>query len=101
MTKTEQLKAAVEERWRKNHFYPDTALRHLFDTAEKAKVLAEKVGADAEICWLAGLLHDIGAIESGPNDHHNTGAEIAGQMLKNLSYPQITIHAVQYCIRVH
>ena len=101
MGKADRLKMMVEERCKNSHFYPFTVWGHSLDTAEKAKLLAERVGADPEICWLSGLLHDIGAIEQGADNHHKTGADIAGEMLMNLSYPENAIKAVQRCIFAH
>jgi uncharacterized protein len=101
LDRTDQLKAMVEKRCRNAHFYSDTARVHLYDVGDKARSLAKRVGADEEICWLAGFLHDIAAIDGGPDDHHIIGARIAGEILRELSYPENTVKAVQYCILVH
>lgn len=101
MVNVDQLKIMVEERCRNSCFYPYSVWEHSLDVAEKARLLAERVGANIEICWLGGLLHDIGAVVWGPENHHKTGAEITGEMLKNLSCPQGTISAVQHCIFAH
>jgi len=97
----EQLKRTVKERCENSRFYSHTAGEHSLDVAEKAELLAERVGANIEICWLGGLLHDIGAVTQGPENHHKTGAEMAGKILTELGYSEDILKAVQYCIFVH
>lgn len=99
--KAGQLLILVEKTCKESHFYSHSAYGHFLDTAEKAESLARKVGADPKICWIAGLLHDIGAVKKGPKDHHETGAEIAGEILTDLGYLEDIVRAVQYCILVH
>ena len=75
-----------------NHFVPMHA---------HAKALAEKLGADAEVVELAAWLHDIGSIICGRENHHITGAEIAGKKLSELGYSDDKIAKVRECILTH
>lgn len=63
--------------------------------------MRKRVGANIEICCLGGLLHDIGAATQGPENHHKTGAEMAGKILTEFGYSRDIVEAVQYCILVH
>jgi len=62
--------------------------------------IGEKLGADEEILKAALLLHDIGrsAVKKG---HGESGARMAGGILKNTNFPQTKIADVQYAITSH
>ncbi|VVB73801.1 Ribonuclease Y [uncultured archaeon] len=74
---------------------------HFVPVHRYAKALAGKLGADVEIVELAAWLHDIGSIIHGREDHHLSGARIAGEKLKELGYPPDRIERVKHCIMSH
>ncbi len=74
---------------------------HFEPVVKYAKKLANEVGADKEIVQIAAWLHDIGSIIYGRQDHHITGAKIAGKLLADLNYPPAKIKLVQKCILNH
>lgn len=70
-------------------------------------VLAEgEPDLDLEILKLAALLHDIARVredrdDSGQTDHAILGAEMAGNILRDLGYPPERIARVEECIATH
>ena len=76
---------------------------HIVTVVDFACELAERLGADVEVVHLAALLHDYAGIsnEEWIADHHTKGAELAGQILRDLGYPSEKIEAVQHCIISH
>ena len=63
--------------------------------------LAKDKGVDVEVVEIAALLHDIGSIIYGREEHHITGAKIAEEKLKELNYPGEKIEVVKKCILNH
>jgi uncharacterized protein len=63
--------------------------------------LAKKLKADIEVVALGAWLHDIGSIIHGRENHHITGAKIAGEKLRELGCPEEKIKHVQKCILNH
>ena len=96
---------------------------HGFDHVLRVYRLAERIGqaegADLEIVRAAVLLHDctqLSSLRTEPTEsggspegldlqsrqnHHFSGAEFAGQVLKMAGWEQGRIEAVQHCIRAH
>lgn len=74
---------------------------HLNHVYNYASSLANKYSADLEIVLLAALLHDIGSIMCGRENHHITGAEIAEKKLKELGYAENKIQLIKNCILNH
>ncbi len=74
---------------------------HFAPVASYAGKLADELGGDKEVILLAAWLHDIGSITHGRDDHHITGAKIAGEKLKELQYPAEKIELVKKCILNH
>lgn len=74
---------------------------HFVPMVKYAKKLTAKLGGDKEIIEVAGWLHDIGSIIQGRENHHLSGAKIAGNFLQKLNYPENKIAKVQNCIRHH
>ena len=97
----DRLSAILFSIYRENRFYGPTLVLHISYVAVFAAVAATELGGDGRLAYLAGLLHDIGAAMKGPKDHHQTGAEIAGKMLRGLGYPKETIEQVKQCLLVH
>lgn len=99
----EEIRKFVEEECRKptSCYGYEPYEFHFLPTVEYAKQLAERLNADIEICVLSAWLHDIGSIIKGRENHHITGAEIAGKKLKELGYNKEKIERVKHCILVH
>lgn len=74
---------------------------HFVPVVEYAEKLSSELGGDKEIILIAAWLHDIGSIISGREDHHITGAKIAGEKLKEFQYPIEKIELVKKCILNH
>ncbi|MEK9132605.1 MAG: ribonuclease Y [Patescibacteria group bacterium] len=68
-------------------------LKHSIEVAFLAGSLAAEIGADANICRKAGLLHDIGkAVDHEISGHH---AMIGRDILKKFGLPEEVIHIVE------
>ena len=75
---------------------------HLESVVNYSKLLAEKLGADEEICEISAWLHDIYKIKDSKQAEHNVkGAEEAAKILEGLSYPSDKIEQVKHCILCH
>ena len=99
--RTRRLNAILRRIYLNSSFYGPTLYNHVGLTALLGMVATYEIGGNSPIIHLAGLLHDIGAAMKGPEDHHKTGAEIAGKILKGIGYSEDIIKPVQYCILVH
>ena len=96
------LICAAREMYLASPFYHPTIWQHADAVAMLALSLSiEESGGNNIVVYLAGLLHDIGAALRGLKDHQITGAEIAGEMLREFNYSDRVIEEVKYCIRVH
>jgi putative nucleotidyltransferase with HDIG domain len=65
------------------------------------KKLAKIMNADEEIIELAALLHDIGRLRFGGENHDVTGIPEAEKILKEHNAPQKVIDEVKHCIESH
>ena len=76
---------------------------HIVYVVKYSKLLAEKIGADAEIVELASLLHDYASIKNSKHyeEHHVYGGIEAEKILKELDYPLDRIEKVKKCILSH
>jgi len=74
---------------------------HILPMVNCSLELAEKGGGDLEIVELSVLLHDIGSVIHGRENHHITGAEIAERKLRELGYSEDKIKKVKSCILSH
>jgi len=74
---------------------------HFVPMVKHVEELSKELGGDKEVMILAALLHDIGSIIHGRENHHKTGAEIAGKKLKELGYDKKKIELVKKCILNH
>ncbi len=103
MNITEEVRKFVEEECKKpsSKYGYDIYPTHFVPTTNYAKLLAEKLNADAEVVELAAWLHDIGSIVYGRENHHITGSEIAEKKLKELNYPEDKIKKIKHCIIAH
>ncbi len=74
---------------------------HIEAVVKYSKELVKKIGGDEEIVVLAAWLHDISKVKGNPEGHHISGAEEAGNILKELGYPEKRIEQVRHCILTH
>src|SRR3989344_353772 len=96
-----QLVEMIKPIYLNNPFYGPTLLPHVALTALFASSAATELGGSGPIANLAGWLHDIGAAVKGPEDHHKTGADISGKMMKDMGFETETIILVQNCLLSH
>lgn len=67
---------------------------------------ADKPGIDMDILRTAALLHDIARDredqdDSGNTEHAALGAEMAGEILEKLGYPEERVESIKHCIAAH
>ena len=74
---------------------------HIVPVIKYSKQLAKVLKADTEVVELAAILHDIGLLKCGNNNHELTGALEAEKILRASSYPEKTIAQVRHCIESH
>jgi uncharacterized protein len=74
---------------------------HYVPMVRYALELSDKLGGNREVIEIAGWLHDIGAIVSGRESHHETGAKIAVEKLREFGYPDDKTELVRKCIYNH
>ncbi len=61
------------------------AIAHLYGVSLAATMIAKKRGLDPEIASMAAMLHDLHAYKTGSyDDHAHKGAELAGNILREL-----------------
>ena len=99
----QKAKEFVKENYNKAIPRTQEGLKGHFETVEKyALELCEREeDIDREIVMLAAWLHDIGTIMGDYENHHISGARIAGKFLEDLNYPADRIERVKHCILVH
>ena len=76
---------------------------HIEAVVKNGELLAQKYGADTEIVMIASWLHDIASITDYDlyENHHIYGAEIAYDLLTQLSNDKSKISLIQACIKNH
>ncbi|HPS21591.1 MAG TPA: HD domain-containing protein [Candidatus Paceibacterota bacterium] len=74
---------------------------HIIPVVNYAKKLAKILKVDEEIVELAALLHDIGRLKFGGENHDITGIPEAEKILKEHNYPQDTIDEIKHCVESH
>ncbi len=74
---------------------------HLVPVVKYAKKLAKAMNANEEVVELAALLHDIGRLRFGGENHNITGIPEAEKILKEHNAPQDVIDEVKHCIESH
>lgn len=80
---------------------------HDYDHLMRVMALADRIqaseGGDLPTIWAAVALHDIGQERERRygGDHALIGAELAAKLLRDTSFPQHSIPAVQQAIREH
>ena len=72
---------------------------HEEKVASDSEKVAEWLGADSEVCWIAGLTHDLGYGQSGEyQTHHLRSQKIASRKLQDLEFSQDFIKRVSSAI---
>ncbi len=86
-----------------NNFFGIGIYAHIESVADNAIKLAKIYGADAEVCELAGWLHDVASITDYAlyKEHHIHGARMAEDILKAYDYPSDKLELVKLCILNH
>lgn len=74
---------------------------HILPVVNYSKKLARNLKINEEIAELAALLHDIGRIKFGGENHHITGAREAEKILKEYKFPKEIIREIKHCILSH
>jgi len=96
-----KIERIVEAECQNSPFYSKTSWVHSLKTAEIAKSLAGRNGADPEVAYLGGLLHDLGSIRYGRDNHHLTGARDAAAIFRSLNSPARIIAEISHCVYAH
>jgi uncharacterized protein len=100
----EEIKRYVEEECKKStsKYGYEIFICHFIPVVEYSRDLAKNFSnVDFEVLEIASWLHDIGSVILGRENHHITGAEIAGNKLRELGYPEEKINKVKLCILSH
>lgn len=74
---------------------------HIRIVEKYSMLLAKKLKADLEITQLGALLHDIGMIKHGKENHELTGVKEAQKILNDLNYPKNKINRISEIILSH
>ncbi len=74
---------------------------HIVIVIKYAKQLADIFKIDKELVELAALLHDIGTIKVGRENHEITGQKEAKKILEKLNYDKKIVDEVIHCIATH
>lgn len=94
-----KIKDLVQLIYKKNND-PFHNFDHALTTSRLAAYIAKKEGADAEVCLVAGLLHDIAPKKRG-KPHGEQSARIARGLLKKLKIPLAFIKQVVFALMYH
>ncbi len=99
------LSALVERACRspENKFGYGLWKNHILLVVKYAKLLAQQLGADEEVCEIAALLHDYAGIINFDyyENHHIHSARIAHDLLSKLEYPKEKTEHIKHCIISH
>ncbi len=74
---------------------------HIIPVIKYAKLLACELDVDVELAELAALLHDIGRIRFGSENHELTGLNEAENILRNFGYSNQVINDIRHCVESH
>jgi len=99
----QKVKEFVKENYAKACVKTKRGLKGHFEEVEKQaiKLCDRDKTVDKEIVMLAAWLHDIGTVMGDYENHHISGAKIAGEFLEKQDYPQDRIERVKHCILNH
>lgn len=100
----EKIRKIVSETCRNdNHFGFVIWMHHIKSVLKYSRMMADYFKADKEIVEISALLHDFATIKDYSlwNEHHKYGAQMAGELLTELGYPNDKIEQVKHCILSH
>ncbi len=99
------LSALVERACRspENKFGYGLWRNHILLVVRYAKLLAQQLGADEEVCEIAAILHDYAGVINFDyyENHHVHSARIAHDLLSKLEYPKEKIEHIKQCVISH
>lgn len=96
-----EIEKIIERDCQNSSFYDKNSWTHCLQTAEIARSLAMRNGGSSEIAYLGGLLHDLGSVRYGRDNHHLTGARDAVSVLKGFGFSPLFIAKVAHCVYAH
>ncbi len=97
-----QIREIIQEECRKCKRYSSNVWdQHIVLVVGYARMLAKNLGVDQDLAELGALLHDIGSLRFGEDDHEITGQKEAEKILKDLGASEKVIAEVKECIRSH
>ena len=74
---------------------------HISKVVKYSKILSKMHNEDKKLTEIAALLHDIGGVRKGWEDHEKTGAVESEKILKRLKFPKKDILKIKHCILTH
>ncbi|MDZ7798921.1 MAG: HD domain-containing protein [Patescibacteria group bacterium] len=95
----EKIRKEVIKIYNKNND-PFHHYNHALKTAELAKKIAQKEGADKNICYVAGLVHDL-APKKRSQPHGENSRKIANKLLNKIGLDKEVIYKIGEAIRYH
>lgn len=96
----EELRSIVEKEYNEGDWLL-VYKNHILVVNRISLKLARKLNGDKEVLEAASLLHDIGRIKFGEEDHEIKSAEIAEEILNRLGFEKDFIEKVKICISEH
>ncbi len=87
MSRLKELRKYVDDELNKmeDASRQNSAIVHLYGVSLAAVMIARKRGLDSELSSMAAMLHDLYAYKTGSyDDHAHKGAELAGNILREL-----------------
>lgn len=87
MSRLKELRKYVDDELNKmeDGSRQNSAIVHLYGVSLAAVMIARKRGLDSELSSMAAMLHDLYAYKTGSyDDHAHKGAELAGNILREL-----------------
>ena len=87
LDRTERVRQVVDEvlRGQPHESYRRDGFVHLYGVAQACALLALVRGLDAELCTIAGMLHDLATYKTGDlTDHSRRSAILAREILSDL-----------------
>ncbi|MBL7021862.1 HD domain-containing protein [Patescibacteria group bacterium] len=74
---------------------------HIAIVIKYAKQLAKILKTDEDMAELGAILHDIGRLRHGSENHNVTGVIEAEKILKDHNAPQEVIDEIKHCVETH
>jgi len=101
--KIKQIEEIVKKACYENKFFSEKEFqwRHTDFVRNFSVKLAKKLKADVELCEVAALLHDIGRMRYGPDDHEITSAKDTDKILHELGYNEEFIKKASRAVLTH